>query len=194
MAAIAMRLNFARLLVEKDPGRAKAELERLEDLAHRTVREIRSMLFALRPVILETEGLLAAVSQYAENLRENDSLPVTVDAETYRDCLNNETQGVVFAILEEAINNARKHSQASRIWVRLSVDGDLFVADVIDNGRGFDTDAVAKGYGSRGSLGMVNLKERADLVGGTINIDSAPGRGACVTLLVPLTEDTSRGQ
>jgi len=194
VAAIAMRLNFARLLVEKDPGRAKAELERLEDLAHRTVREIRSMLFALRPVILETEGLLAAVSQYAENLRENDSLPVTVDAETYRDCLNNETQGVVFAILEEAINNARKHSQASRIWVRLSVDGDLFVADVIDNGRGFDTDAVAKGYGSRGSLGMVNLKERADLVGGTINIDSAPGRGACVTLLVPLTEDTSRGQ
>jgi len=194
VAAIAMRLNFARLLLEKDPGRAKAELERLEDLAHRTVREIRSMLFALRPVILETEGLLAALSQYAENLREIDGLPMQIEAETYQDCLNAETQGVVFAILEEAINNARKHSQASRIFVRLSVDGDLFVADVVDNGRGFDTDAVAKSYGSRGSLGMVNLKERADLVGGTVNIDSAPGRGACVTLLVPLNEDTAKAQ
>jgi len=65
---------------------------------------------------------------------------------------------------------------------------------VVDNGRGFDTDAVAKSYGSRGSLGMVNLKERADLVGGTVNIDSAPGRGACVTLLVPLNEDTAKAQ
>jgi signal transduction histidine kinase len=192
VAAIAMRLNFARLLLEKDPGRAKVELERLEDLAHRTVREIRSMLFALRPVILETEGLLAALSQYAENMREIDSLPMQIDAETYQDCLNSETQGVVFAILEEAINNARKHAQASRIWVRIAVEGDLFVAEVIDNGRGFDTDAVAKSYSSRGSLGMVNLKERADLVGGTINIDSAPGQGACVTLLVPLTEETSK--
>jgi signal transduction histidine kinase len=186
VAAIAMRLNFARLLVERDTGRAKAELERLEDLAHRTVKEIRSMLFALRPVILETEGLLAALNQYAENLQENDDLPVEVDPEGYQDCLDIEAQGVVFAILEEAINNARKHAQASHVWVRLRVKDDLFVAEVIDNGRGFDVDAVESEYSSRGSLGMVNLKERADLIGGTINIRSSPGEGTHVTLLVPI--------
>ncbi|MGD8623828.1 MAG: histidine kinase [Anaerolineae bacterium] len=187
VAAIAMRLNFARLLVERDPGRAKSELERLEDLAHRTVKEIRSMLFTLRPIVLETEGLVAALNQYAENLRENEGLPVHVQAEKYKDCLDMETQGVVFAILEEAINNARKHAQASNVWVRLSVQqDDLFVAQVIDDGLGFDVDMVERDYSSRGSLGMINLKERAALVSGTLNIESAPGQGTRITLLVPI--------
>jgi len=186
VAAIAMRLNFARLLVERDPIRAKAELERLEDLAHRTVKEIRSMLFTLRPIILETEGLVAALNQYAENLQENDGLPIRVQAENYQDRLDSETQGVVFAILEEAINNARKHAQASSIKVRLRVERDLFVAQVADDGCGFDVQAVEKSYGSRGSLGLINLKERAELVG-----ESAPGRGTRITLLVPLQEEAA---
>lgn len=186
LAAIAMRLNFARLLLDRDVPRAKAELARLEDLAHRTVKEIRSMLFTLRPVILETEGLVAALNQYADNLRETEGLPVTIDAERFEDCLDTDAQGVVFAIIEEAVNNARKHAQATHIWVRLAVQDDMFLAQVADNGRGFDVEAVESRYGSRGSLGLINLKERAQLVGGTINIESAPGQGTKVTLLVPI--------
>jgi signal transduction histidine kinase len=187
VAAIAMRLNFARLLLERDPSRAKVELERLEDLAHRTVKEIRSMLFTLRPIILETEGLVAALNQYADNLRENDNLPVEVDAERYSECLDADAQGVVFAILEEAVNNAKKHAKASKIWIRLAVENDLFVAQVADNGRGFDVTAVERSYGTRGSLGMINLKERAELVDGTINIESTPNQGTRITLLVPIS-------
>jgi signal transduction histidine kinase len=186
IAAIAMRLNFARLLIERDPTRARIELERLEDLAHRTVKEIRSMLFTLRPVILETEGLVAALNQYADNLRENDNLSVEIDADRYRECLDTDTQGVVFAILEEAVNNAKKHAQASRIWIRLAVDDDLFVAQVADNGKGFDVKAMERNYRTRGSMGMINLKERAELVEGTLNIESAPGQGTRITLLIPI--------
>jgi signal transduction histidine kinase len=189
VAAIAMRLNFARLLVERDPVRAKAELARLEDLAHRTVREIRSMLFTLRPVILETEGLVAALNQYAENLEDTDGLLVEVNAENYEDYLDIEAQGVIFAIMEEAINNARKHSEGTRIWVQLAVERDLFVGQVIDNGRGFDVAAVERDYASRGSLGMINLRERAELVEGTISIESAPGQGTRITLIVPIDRD-----
>lgn len=189
VAAIAMRLNFARLLVERDPVRAKSELERLEDLAHRTVKEIRSMLFTLRPVILETEGLVAALNQYADDLRENEGLPVTVEAEHYEDYLDMDTQGVVFAILEEAVNNAKKHARASHIWIRLAVQGDMIVAQVADDGRGFDVEAMESDYASRGSLGMINLKERAALVGGNIDVESAPGQGTRITLLVPIDEE-----
>ena len=189
VAAIAMRLNFARLLVERNPERARAELERLEDLAHRTVREIRSMLFTLRPLILETEGLVAALTQYAENVRENDDLPVQIEAGDYEADLDLEVQGVVFAILEEAINNARKHAHASSILVRLRVESDLLVAEVIDDGRGFDVEQVETGYDSSGSLGMLNLRERAVLIGGTVNVESVQGRGTRVTLLVPISEE-----
>jgi signal transduction histidine kinase len=189
VAAIAMRLNFARLLVDKNPERARAELERVEDLAHRTVREIRSMLFTLRPVILETEGLVAALIQYAENLQESDDLPVQIEAAGFDADLDLEVEGVVFAILEEAIHNARKHAQASSIWVRLRVEGDLLVAEVVDDGRGFDVEAVETSYGSSGSLGMLNLKERAVLIGGTVNVESAKGQGTRVTLLVPVPSE-----
>ena len=191
VAAIAMRLNFSRLLIERDPERARGELERLEDLAHRTVREIRSMLFTLRPVILETEGLVAALEQYAENVRENDNLPVQIKPGNYTDCLDLEVQGVVFAILEEAINNARKHAHASYIMVKLRVEGDLLVAEVIDDGRGFDVEAVENDYATRGSLGMLNLRERAVLIGGTINVESVQGQGTRVTLLVPVPEEAA---
>jgi signal transduction histidine kinase len=192
IAAIAMRLNFARLLVERDPRRARAELERLEDLAHRTVKEIRSMLFTLRPVILETEGLVAALNQYGENLQLQDGLPIAVNAEQYKDRLDPEVQGVIFAMLEEAINNARKHSLASRIDVRLTTTDDLFVAEVEDDGRGFDLQHVESSYGSRGSLGMVNIRERAELIGGSVNIESAPGQGTRVTILVPLSDEAEK--
>jgi signal transduction histidine kinase len=189
VAAIAMRLNFARLLIDRDPARARAELARLEDLAHRTVREIRSMLFTLRPVILETEGLVAALNQYADNLRETDGLSVEVDPSRYQDCLDSETQGVVFAILEEAINNAKKHAQATEIYVPLGVENGVFIAEVVDDGRGFDVDLVEQNYRSRGSLGLINLKERAELIEGTLKIESTPGRGTRVTLVVPLKEE-----
>lgn len=186
VAAIAMRLNFARLLVERDAGRARAELERLEDLAHRTVREIRHMLFALRPIILETEGLVAALNQCAKNVLETDSLPVQVEADGYEDCLDLDRAGQVFAILEEAITNAKKHGQASAVTVRLRAKDDIVVAEVIDDGLGFDLKDVETNYGSRGSYGLLNLKERADQIGGTLKIESRPGQGTRVTLLVPI--------
>lgn len=188
VAAIAMRLNFARLLIEKDPVRARAELARLEDLAHRTVREIRSMLFTLRPIVLETEGLVAALNQYAENLKEHNHIAVEIDAEQYRDCLDTESQGVIFAIVEEAVHNARKHAQASHIRVQLAVQDDVLLVQVVDDGRGFDLEALERDYGTRGSLGLVNMRERAELIGGTLNIDTAPGQGTRVTLLVPLDD------
>ena len=147
------------------------------------------MLFTLRPVILETEGLVAALTQYAENVQESDDLPVQIEVRGYEDELDLEVQGVVFAILEEAIHNARKHAQASSVLVRLRVESDLLVAEVIDDGRGFDVEQVENGYGSSGSLGMLNLRERAVLIGGTVNVESVQGRGTRVTLLVPISEE-----
>jgi len=191
VAAIAMRLNFARVLLDRDVTRARKELERLEDLAHRTVKEIRSMLFTLRPVILETEGLVAALRQLAENVHESDILTVALDAEQYRDCLDSDAQGVVFSIIEEAVNNARKHAQATRVSIRLSVENDLFVARVDDNGRGFDLQAVEQTYGSRGSLGMINLKERAALIEGNLTIESVPGEGTHIILVVPIVAEAA---
>jgi Signal transduction histidine kinase len=95
-------------------------------------------------------------------------------------------QGVIFYIIEEAIGNARKHARAKNMWVRLYTRANTFFAEVEDDGVGFDVDAVQARYDERGSLGMINMHERADMIGGKLSIASAPGKGTRVTLSVPL--------
>ncbi len=93
---------------------------------------------------------------------------------------------MVFSIVEEALGNARKYSKAKLVEVRLWQEDNLFVARVQDDGVGFDTEAVNRDYSSRGSLGMVNMRERAERIDGSWRLESAPGKGTKVTLVVPL--------
>ncbi|MBI3361220.1 MAG: GAF domain-containing sensor histidine kinase [Chloroflexi bacterium] len=190
VAAIAMRVNFARRLLDRDPRQAADELFKIEDLARRTTKEIRHMLFTLRPLILESQGLTAALKQLAEKMRETHSQNVIVESEpSAEERLELNQQGVLFYVAEEAVNNARKHAAAEHIWVRLKVKGDVFVFEIQDDGVGFNVGAVDASYEQRGSLGMVNMRERAALVNGAHHIESAEGKGTKITVLVPLTEE-----
>ncbi len=189
IAAIAMRLNYARLMLERgnEPREIAEELGRIEELARRTTKEIRHMLFTLRPLILETQGLRAALEQYIVKLVETDPTPIHLEAPLGVDqVLDQNAQGIIFYIVEEGITNARKNAHPQNIWVRLGVQGDTFVAEVEDDGCGFDVNAIQIGYDERGSLGIINMHERAELVGGKLAITSAPGKGTRVTLTVPL--------
>ena len=186
IAAIAMHINFVRSLMVRDPRQALDELIKVERLAKRTSKEIRGMLFALRPLVLETDGLAAAIEAAIEKIRETDKIKMRLVGGDYAELLDQPTQTVVFSIIEEALGNARKYAEASMIEVRLWREGDLFVARVQDDGVGFDVGEVNANYTARGSLGMVNMRERAERIEGSIKVDSVPGRGTAVTLIVPL--------
>ncbi|MDH4137378.1 MAG: ATP-binding protein, partial [Anaerolineae bacterium] len=151
--------------------------------------EIRTMLFTLRPVILETQGLVVALEQYLKRLEEEAGLVVHLEAADLGDRLDTEIEGVAFSIIEEAVTNAKKYAQARNIWVRLDFEDNLFVATVEDDGTGFDVAEVQDSYSQRGSLGLINMRERAELVEGTSTIESTIGRGTKVTLIVPLPEE-----
>jgi signal transduction histidine kinase len=191
IAAIAMHINFIKSLMVKDPRQALNELNKVEKLAKDTSREIRSMLFALRPLVLETDGLGAAIETMMDKLRESDNLNLRLTGSDYGNIIQPQAQGVVFSIVEEAVGNARKYSRANLIEIKFWQEGDLFVARVQDDGAGFDVKSVMSNYSSRGSLGMVNMKERAERIDGSIRIDSAPGKGTTVTLVVPLDKQGS---
>ncbi len=186
VAAIAMRVNFIRSLISRDLDQALVELDKVESLARTTSQEIRGMLFTLRPLVLETEGLAAAVETVADRLQQDHNLPVRFIGGETADLLDERAQSVVFSIVEEALSNARKYSEASRVDVRFWREEDLFVAQVQDNGVGFDIQSVNSSYSTRGSLGMINMQERAERVDGSLRIESTPGKGTSVTLVVPL--------
>jgi signal transduction histidine kinase len=188
VAALAMRANFVRRLMDRDVKAASEELFKMEDLARKTTKEIRHMLFTLRPLILESQGLTAAVQQLAEKIKENHNQEVIVEAEPdLDDRLEVSYQGVLFYIIEEAVNNARKHAQAEHIWVRLNIEGEVLAVEIQDDGVGFNVGAMDSTYSRRGSLGMVNMRERAEMISGAVRIDSAEGRGTRVLVYVPLS-------
>ncbi|HLF26760.1 MAG TPA: GAF domain-containing sensor histidine kinase [Anaerolineae bacterium] len=188
VAAIAMRLNFTRTLLKRNPSRVEDELEKLEELARKTTKEIRHMLFTLRPLVLETQGLVAALEQYVQKLHDSDdSIEVILDAIRLSDRVGKDAQGVIFYIIEEAVGNARKHAQARHIWIRLLEDSRQLTAEVRDDGVGFEVQAVQASYDKRGSLGMVNMHERAQLINGTLSVASAPGQGTRVVLSMPIS-------
>lgn len=192
IGAIGMRVNFARRLLERDPKAASDELYKIEELARRTTKEIRQMLFTLRPLVLESEGLIPALHHLADKMMENHGQKVVVEADDSAAAdLEVGKQGVVFFIIEEAANNARKHARADHIWLRLKRDGDMMIVEVADDGRGFDVAAVEADYEKRGSMGMINLRERAELVNGILKIGSTPGRGSTVRVIVPLSVEAA---
>jgi signal transduction histidine kinase len=195
VAAMAMRLNISRRMLSKDPKGANEELVKLEELAHRTTKEIRHMLFTLRPLILESQGLAAAIQSMADKMMETFAQRVVVEIDgNAAQQLEMGKQGVIFYIIEEAVNNARKHAAADTITVRLrQVETGVVLLEIIDNGVGFDVKAITQNYEKRSSssLGMVNLRERAELVNGLLNIESKSGRGTNVQVYIPLTEEAA---
>ena len=151
------------------------------------------MLFTLRPLILESQGLSAALKSMADKMREtyNQNVIVNVD-DNLAGQMEMGKQGVIFYIIEEAVNNARKHASAPNIWVRLrAFQQGMALLEVEDNGVGFDIEVVNKAYDKRSSLGMVNLRERAELVNGLLNLQSTPGKGTNVSVYIPLTDEAA---
>jgi len=179
----------------KDVKGATEEIVKLEELAHRTTKEIRHMLFTLRPLILESQGLTAAVQAMSDKMMETYTQKVTVDIEERVTIqLEMGKQGVIFYIIEEAVNNARKHAAAPVIAVNLrQMEAGIAVLEIVDNGAGFDVKSVTEAYDKRAnsSLGMVNLRERAELVNGLFRLESTPGIGTKVQVYIPLTEDAA---
>lgn len=191
IAAIAMRINFARRLIERNPKEASEELFKIEELARKTTKEIRHMLFTLRPLVLESRGLRAALEAMAEKMQETFGQEVLIDVDDNIVAqIDMGKQGIIFNIADEAVNNARKHAQAAHIWVRLKAfRKGLALLEIRDDGGGFDVEKVNSSYENRGSLGMVNLKERSELLNGVLQIQSKPNIGTRIQVYIPLTEE-----
>jgi signal transduction histidine kinase len=143
------------------------------------------MLFELRPLALETQGLDVTLAQYLERFQGNGT-KIILEAENVSAQLNTKTEGTLFNIIQESINNALKHAKAEHIWVRIKQTPTAIETVVEDDGRGFDLAKVKASYEKRGSFGLLNIEERATLMGGMAEMESEPGRGTRVKVIVPL--------
>jgi signal transduction histidine kinase len=187
VAAIAMNIEFIKKLLRAMPERVESELNVLSELVQKTSQDIRTLLFELRPLGLETQGLLSTLQQYVSRFRDPLSgLRLRLEAPPSIPRVPVEVEAALFIIIQEAINNARKHSRAPEVAIYLYVEEGQLVASVSDRGRGFNLAAVESSYNTRGSLGLLNMRERARLAGGDCRIRSSEGEGTTVEVRVPL--------
>ncbi len=187
ISAITMRLNFIRRIIDKTPDEAMNELYQIEDMARRTAKEIRAMLFELRPKSLE-KGLKAGLQQLAIQMRETYDQVIEVNIEDSCDqLLDSHTTQTLFSIVTETLNNARKHAEASLIQIHMGIHQEMLVLGIKDDGKGFDVkQALSEAREREGHLGLINLYERATLIEGTLKIDSEPGSGTLTTVTIPI--------
>jgi len=185
LAAITMNVEFIKRLLDRDPQRVLPELDKLGQLAKRTTHEVRTMLFELRPLALETQGLDVTLQQYFERFRDNPT-NIILEADKIDAHLDTKVEGTLFNIIQEAVNNALKHAKAQHIWVRLIQTPTTLETIIEDDGRGFDVEKVRASYDQRGSFGLLNIEERASLMGGVAEVTSTPGKGTMWKVIVPL--------
>jgi len=196
VAGIMMSVDFSKKAVEKDPSLIAQELDYMEELAGRASHQMRTMLFELRPLVLETQGLAPAIEVFLERRQKDIEAATSLDLKLVPNNpsgeiprLDEKVETTIFAIVQETVNNAIKHAKADNIVVGLRETSNAIVTTISDDGQGFDVDEVMNNYEQRGSLGMVNIRERTELIGGELSIESSPGKGTKFILTVPKAKE-----
>ncbi len=178
-----IHLNFLLEEIDIKDQQLKSRFEELIVTLDRSIQWVRNIAIELRPLALEDLGLFQAITTHAERFRKE----INVDIEIYNDVpeliIDNEKATHIFRIFQEALNNIAKHAGASLVSVRITLEDDDFIMSIADNGKGFDPGRVTKK-----SLGLTTIKERSKLLKAQYQIQSSPGRGTEVKLIMPLID------
>lgn len=185
MANVVLRAEICERLFAEGRKETAQELSQLKDLVKDSLRELRKIIFDLRPMALDDLGLVPTLYRYLTNLREHEGVPVYLELAGKEVRLPPAVEVALFRLAQEAVNNARKHAQARRIDLRLDFGGSGVTLSVADNGVGFDLAAMQAECGDRESFGLMSMKERIDLVDGEFAVTSEPGRGTRIVARVP---------
>lgn len=186
LTAVRINLQLIAQLTAPEPGGAESKVGRLAaktlTIADATLEEIRRAVGMLGPAILDDVGLTAAIERLCDDFGDRDDVTITCSVDVPEDGLSPALESVCYRVAQEALTNAARHANASEVQVDLRVEDDRILLEVRDNGRGFVPGTRPEGPGGRGLVGM---RERVELLGGTLRIDSAPGEGTAVRVDLP---------
>ena len=160
----------------------KEQVESINSSILSLIEDIRRISIDLRPNILDNLGLLPALRWLAERANLDSTVNTRVDIGDDHRRLNPEAEVVIFRFVQEALNNIKKHSRASEAVISLEYEPGTIVITVRDNGEGFTLPKKLENLANKGKLGIIGMKERTGLLGGTFNIESEPGKGTVVSM------------
>jgi signal transduction histidine kinase len=186
LASLLQRLDAVRLLIPRDPGKAASMAEELKGQVKSTITDIRRLVYALRPPVLDELGLISALREYTTDHQGAGNLHVTLTAPETLPHLPAAVEVAAYRIVLEAFSNVVHHSQATKCDITIRVErqnsGSLFYVDIKDNGQGLPDK-------HRTGVGIVSMRERTSELGGSITIESSRGSGTLVRACMPFSEE-----
>jgi two-component system sensor histidine kinase DegS len=177
------QVEVVQRLLDRDEAAARVELKQLSEVLTRELKDVRAYLSQLRPPLLADLGLSGAIADAGKQIGTALGIPVTVEVETGVDNLPETVEIVVLRVIQEALQNARKHAQPSSIRIRMAVDPSGWTVEVRDDGRGFDSDDPP--VSGRRHFGLQFMRERAELIGARFEVRSSPNLGTAVRMTIP---------
>lgn len=189
LANIVLRAEFCEQLLTKEPERVKAELIRLKELVRSSLQDIRKTIFDLRPMVLDDLGLVGGLRRFLGDCQERHGLLVEFLFFGQERRLDRTFEVALFRIIQEALSNILKHAEATRVVVKLEILNKRVIAVVKDNGKGFDPAVVGA---QDEHYGLLNMRERTQLLNGEMQIKSVSGRGTEIVVTVPIEEEEER--
>jgi two-component system, NarL family, sensor histidine kinase DevS len=180
LTSILLGLKHLDEVIETDDGREATAA--LRELVVTTLQDVRRLAVELRPSALDDFGLVPAIERLAGTVAEQSELVVDLEARLGDQRLPAEAETALYRIVQEALTNVVKHASATRVSITLVRKEGFAVVVVEDDGRGFELEATRAG-----SLGFVGMRERVELVGGRLRVESTPGAGTTIVAEVPVT-------
>ncbi|HEX8940153.1 MAG TPA: sensor histidine kinase [Candidatus Limnocylindrales bacterium] len=183
------QVEYIERMLDQDPRVAATELRFLRELLRRELGDVRTFISQLRPPLLDELGLDGTILDAVQDMAALTGATIETDLGAAGDRLSDAEQTAVLRIVQEALQNVRKHAGASRASVVTRLDGADWVLEVADDGRGFDVGAVAAR--GRRNFGLQFMRERAELIGARFEVRSRPAGGTIVWLAIPIGEEGS---
>ncbi len=183
--SMGLTLRTLELLLDTDPEAARGKVEELRELQKDALAEMRTLIFELRPTSLQSDGLVQALRTHATAVQRRTGLAIVFDAEPI-ERLPLPAEEALYRIGQEALHNVVKHANASNAALRITIEGGRVRLSVTDDGIGFAPHQVPRGH-----LGLIGMRQRADLVAGELRVESKAGGGTLIEASVPAGDAAS---
>jgi two-component system sensor histidine kinase DegS len=188
MTNLILQAEICERLFDSDPIQARVELGNLKNATTVTFQKIRDFILTLRPMMLDDLGLMPTLKQYVQDFEDKTSLSTNFTVMGRETRLASHTEVTIFRMIQELLTNVNAHAHATHAQVMLDFQNGSVIASVEDDGSGFDVSEVQGPTQQRKGLGLATIQERAEMLGGNVQIESRIGRGTKVRIEIPATQ------
>lgn len=181
-----LQAEICERLFDTDPARARVELNNLKNAVNATFQKTRDFIFDLRPMILDDLGLIPALKRYVKDFESKSSISTNLHIVGQDTRLPSHVEVTIFRIIQTLLSNVQEHAHATSVYINVDLQPKSILVVVEDDGSGFNVEDTLASAEQRRAMGLATMRERVEMLNGSLQIESRIGRGTKVRLEIPI--------